>query len=108
MPSSTRSSEPPSDSESASPTGTAPPSDTAPSDSEPPVNAPPGITTGDWDSVSPPIRNVIAVVITAVWALGMVADAAMSTFALPSPVHAIMLGLATAVFGSNFVKGLRP
>lgn len=81
-----------------------------PSAQEPPgsLPEPPGLPPDDGVSVSPRVRNGIAIAITAVWALGMVADAAMSTFKLDTLTHATMLGLAAAVFGSNFVKGIRP
>jgi len=72
-----------------------------------PAESPPG-RYDDGGSVSPGVRNGIAVAITAVWALGMIADVAMTTFSAPSAVHAIMLGLAASVFGSNFIKGVRP
>lgn len=80
------SSEPPSDSRSGSPT--------------PPLD--------DGVSVSPRVRNGIAITITAVWAVGLIADAAMSTFSQHTLVHTALIGLAASVFGSNFVKGLRP
>lgn len=74
----------------------------------PPASPPPPVLLESSDSVSPRVRNGIAITITAVWALGMVADVAMSTFSPPTVVHAIMLGLAASVFGSNFIKGIRP
>lgn len=51
------------------------------------------------------IRNGMAVVITAVWALSFVADIFVKEYD-PSPfLHMIMMGLATAVFGANFLTG---
>ena len=85
---------------------------TSPSPSPEPSSGSPSAPSGhppdDGGSVSPRVRNGIAVAITTVWAAGMTADVAMSTFAAPAAIHAIMLGLAASVFGSNFVKGLRP
>ena len=57
--------------------------------------------------VSQRIRNGIAIVITGVWAAGIIADALSSAFELSPFVYATMMGLATAIFGSNFVKGLK-
>jgi hypothetical protein len=61
----------------------------------------------DGSPVSPRVRNAIAIVIITAWALGMVADAAMSTWSLNPLVHGIVFGLGCAVYGSNFAKGLR-
>lgn len=57
--------------------------------------------------VSPRVRNAIAVFITMVWGVGLVADSVSTNFELPTSVHVIMLGLAASIFGSNFVKGIR-
>lgn len=44
-------------------------------------------------------------IITAVWALTFIASIFIPTFT-PSPyVHLIMIGLASAIFGSGFVRG---
>lgn len=45
--------------------------------------------------------------ITVVWAAGITADAFLPGFQLSGWVYATMLGLASAIFGSNFVKGIR-
>jgi hypothetical protein len=45
--------------------------------------------------------------ITAVWALGIVADALIDKFTLSPWVYVTMLGTASASFGANFVKAVR-
>lgn len=57
--------------------------------------------------VSQRVRNGIAIVITTVWAIGIVADALSKAFELSPFVYATMMGLAASIFGSNFVKGMR-
>jgi hypothetical protein len=44
----------------------------------------------------------MALIITVVWALGIAADAALESFSLSPFVYAIMIGTASAVFGTNF------
>lgn len=57
-------------------------------------------------TVNARVRTAIALVITAVWAGSFVADIVVPDYT-PSPfLHMIMIGLAAAVFGSNFVKGV--
>jgi hypothetical protein len=82
------------------------------SDSSP---APAGLTstngngTGPTDTftVSVRVKNAVAIVITAVWAGGIIADAALKDFSLSPFVYSTMLGLAASIFGSSFVKGFR-
>lgn len=57
--------------------------------------------------VSQRVRTIIALIITAVWAVGIVADGLSTKFELSPFVHATMLGLAASLFGSNFVKGMK-
>lgn len=59
------------------------------------------------DLVSQQIRNAIAVVITAMWAVGIIADALSTAFELSPFVYATMMGLAASIFGANFVKGIK-
>lgn len=59
------------------------------------------------DLVSQQIRNAIAIIITAMWAVGIVADALSTAFELSPFVYATMMGLAASIFGSNFVKGIK-
>jgi hypothetical protein len=81
-------------------TSPTPPSEHSP-DSEPgPGGQPPEL-------VSQRVRTAIALTITAVWAVGIVADGLSDKFQLSPLVHAAMLGLAASIFGSNFVKGMR-
>ncbi len=70
-----------------------------------PGTPPPG--SDDLVFVSPRIRNGIAIVITSVWAVGILADAVLATFELSPFVYMTMLGLAAAIFGSGFVKGVK-
>lgn len=70
----------------------------------PPLVSEPGL---DLFTVSDRVKNAIAVVITATWAIGIVADAAMKDFALSPFVYSTMLGLAASIFGSSFVKGFK-
>jgi hypothetical protein len=58
-------------------------------------------------TVSVRVKNMVAIVITAVWAGGIIADAALKDFALSPFVYSTMLGLAASIFGSSFVKGFR-
>ncbi|HEX8344742.1 MAG TPA: hypothetical protein VF657_08365 [Actinoplanes sp.] len=68
---------------------------------------PPAPKAVDEFTISPRWKNVIAIVITTVWAGGVLADAALIHFELSPYVHALMLCLGASVFGSNFVKGIR-
>ncbi len=80
-----------------------------PPSGSPPVlpGGPPRTGNGNGYLVSPAIRNGIAIVITAVWASTFIASIFLPMFQ-PSPfVHMAMLGLAAAVFGSGFVKGIK-
>lgn len=52
-------------------------------------------------------RRVIALVVTGMWAVGIIADAAFTTFELSPFVYLTMLGLASAIFGADFVKGMK-
>jgi hypothetical protein len=90
MPSST----PPGSEPSASPPGS--PGPTSPAAEQP-----------DLFTVSARVKNAIAIVITACWAGGIVADAALKDFSLSPFVYSTMLGLAASIFGSSFVKGFR-
>ena len=91
------------------------PSSTPPSP-EPPASQPgssgPGPQSApdaglDLFTVSARVKNVIAIVITATWAVGIVADAALKDFSLSPFVYSTMLGLAASIFGSSFVKGFK-
>lgn len=57
--------------------------------------------------VSQRTRNGIAITITAVWAIGIIADAVSAAFELSPYVYMTMIGLATTIFGSNFMKGIK-
>ena len=70
------------------------------------VPPPPGEAI-DPITVSVRVKNMVAIVITAVWAGGIIADAALKDFALSPFVYSTMLGLAASIFGSSFVKGFR-
>lgn len=74
------------------------------SPSEPPPIADPVL---DLFTVSVRVKNAIAVVITAVWAVGIIADAGLKDFSLSPFVYSTMLGLAASIFGSSFVKGFK-
>lgn len=58
-------------------------------------------------AVSVKVKNGIAIVITVMWAGGIIADAALADFSLSPFVYSTMLGLAASIFGSSFVKGIR-
>jgi hypothetical protein len=77
---------------------------------EPSGPTPPGDGGGsgvDSSTVSTRVKNAIAITITAVWAGGICVDAILADFSLSPFVHSAMLGLATSIFGSSFVKGIR-
>ncbi len=60
------------------------------------------------DVVSPRTRNAVALVITAVWALTLLAPLAFPKF-VPSPYASFaMLTMAGAIFGSNFIRNGPP
>lgn len=82
--------------------------------SEPPSGSPSGRSgngsgvngNGNGTTVNARVRTAIALIITTVWAGSFVADIVVADYT-PSPfLHMIMIGLAAAVFGSNFVKGV--
>jgi hypothetical protein len=76
--------------------------------SEPSGGEPPESTVhAELFTVSVRVKNAIAVVITAMWAGGIIADAALKDFALSPFVYSTMLGLAASIFGSSFVKGFK-
>jgi hypothetical protein len=62
---------------------------------------------GPSGAISDRTRNVIALTITAVWALGIVADILIEKFALSPWVYATMFSLSGAAFGANFVRSIR-
>lgn len=89
-------------------------SDSSGSLPEPPgLAAPPIVPAPAFDSpsdvftVSIRVKNAIAVTITAVWAIGIIADAGLKDFSLSPFVYSTMLGLAASIFGSSFVKGFK-
>lgn len=53
------------------------------------------------------VAVVIALAITLVWVVGIVADAVSTQFELNPFVYVTMLGLAGSIFGSNFIKGMK-
>lgn len=53
------------------------------------------------------VRNAVALVITLTWAGGIIADALSTTFELSPFVYMTQLGLAAALFGGGFVKGIK-
>lgn len=57
--------------------------------------------------ISANMRNGIALVITVVWAGSFVADVVLGDFETSPFIYMTMLGLAAAVFGSGFVKGIK-
>ena len=76
-------------------------------DPEPPV--PSAVSSYDEPLVSKGTRTGIAITITAVWAIGLLADAYSTKFSLPWQVHTIMFCTAAAIFGGTaFLKGLKP
>ena len=84
-----------------------PPSDSLP---EQPGNEPDGQPTrSELDAVvSRRVRSGIAVAITAVWALSFIADVVSKDYEAPIGMYVLMIGLAAAIYGSNFGKGMRP
>lgn len=59
------------------------------------------------NAISPRMRNGIALVITTVWAGSFVADVTLASFETSPFIYMTMLGLAAAIFGSGFVKGIK-
>lgn len=53
------------------------------------------------------IRSVVALIITITWAGGITADALLADFELSPFAYMTMLGLAAALFGGGFVKGIK-
>lgn len=50
------------------------------------------------------VTNVIAIIVTSVWALSFVADILMTTYE-PSPyLHAIMMTVAGSAFAGSMIK----
>jgi hypothetical protein len=65
------------------------------------------VANGNGGAVSPRVRNGIAVTITGVWASTYIASIFIHSFT-PSPyLHALMIGLATSIWGSGFVKAAK-
>lgn len=95
------------------PSATPPASDSSDLPLEPPGRVsrdvePPSLDpTTDLFTVSVRVKNAIAVVITAMWAGGIIADAALKDFSLSPFVYSTMLGLAASIFGSSFIKGFK-
>ena len=58
-------------------------------------------------TVSVRTRNAIASAIAGVWVAAFVADVASESFETSPFIHMAMLGLAAAIFGSGFVKGIK-
>ncbi len=87
---------PPSGSPSVSPSGQSPPPSSR-------VDTPDDHST----VVSMRVRNGMAITIVAIWAVGIIADALSADFVLSPFVYLTLIGLASSVFGANFVKGLR-
>jgi hypothetical protein len=83
------------------------------SDSSDSSAAPAGLGSTNGPAVPDPltvsvrVKNAVAIVITAVWAGGIIADAALKDFSLSPFVYSTMLGLAASIFGSSFVRGFR-
>lgn len=53
--------------------------------------------------VSPKAVTFIAVLVAVVWAISMLADAAMQTFEASPGVQAVMMLVSGALFGSNLI-----
>jgi len=79
----------------------------SPSDS-PSVSSPSTPSTSTGDLVSKAVRDRLAYTIMVMWITGIVADVVMGdAFTLSPYVYFTMIGLASSVFGSNFVKDIR-
>lgn len=53
--------------------------------------------------VSPKAVTFIAILVAIVWAISMLADAAMQTFEASPGVQAVMMLVSGALFGSNLI-----
>lgn len=78
-----------------------------PSSGSPVVSPTPLGFEGSSFAVSARTRNALAVAIAGVWVAAFVADVALSTFETSAYIHMTMLGLAAAIFGSGFVRGIK-
>lgn len=54
--------------------------------------------------VDPKVTTFIAALIAIVWAISMLADAAMETFEAPAGVQAVMMLMSGALFGSDLLR----
>lgn len=50
------------------------------------------------------VSNLIALVVTVVWAASFLADIALSSYEPPAALHAIMMTVAGAAFAGSVVK----
>jgi len=54
--------------------------------------------------IDPRVTTFIAALIAVVWAISMLADAAMKTFQAPAGVQAVMMLMSGALFGSDLLR----